>query len=220
MARRTSLHRKAEYICADLSSRPNFPLQSHGGPYILVTYAHFVRQWSMQTIQRSLKPLHRPVLVRLTPDDWLLWRSLRLQALTEAPYAFGSKLAEWQGVGDQEARWRERLASVSLNLIAVLNDCPLGMVSATQPDQSGNAELISLWVSPAGRGFGVGDALIEAVVQWAMKQEVRRISLDVTDGNQHATRLYLRHGFVQTGLAPFSPPEQPEYRLVKILGLQ
>ena len=39
MARRTSLHPKAEYICADLSSRPNFPLQSCGGPYI---YGRFV----------------------------------------------------------------------------------------------------------------------------------------------------------------------------------
>jgi len=29
---------KAEYICADLSSRPNFPLQSCGGPYILRSY--------------------------------------------------------------------------------------------------------------------------------------------------------------------------------------
>src|SRR5437899_4668444 len=38
MARRTSLQPKAEYICADLSSRPNFPLQSCGGPYILGTY--------------------------------------------------------------------------------------------------------------------------------------------------------------------------------------
>jgi len=28
-----------EYICADLSSRPNFPLQSCGGPYIPVTYS-------------------------------------------------------------------------------------------------------------------------------------------------------------------------------------
>jgi hypothetical protein len=37
MARRADLHPKAEYICADLSSRPNFPLQSCGGPYILVT---------------------------------------------------------------------------------------------------------------------------------------------------------------------------------------
>ena len=35
MARRTSLHPKAEYICADLSCRPNFPLQSRGGAYII-----------------------------------------------------------------------------------------------------------------------------------------------------------------------------------------
>jgi len=34
MARRTSLHSKAEYICADLSLDQNFPLQSCGGPYI------------------------------------------------------------------------------------------------------------------------------------------------------------------------------------------
>jgi transposase len=37
MARRVDLHLKAEYICADLSSQPNFPLQSRGGPYILST---------------------------------------------------------------------------------------------------------------------------------------------------------------------------------------
>ena len=34
LARRDDLHLKVEYICADLSSRPNFSLQSRGGPYI------------------------------------------------------------------------------------------------------------------------------------------------------------------------------------------
>jgi hypothetical protein len=34
LARRDDLQLKAEYICADLSSRPNFSLQSRGGPYI------------------------------------------------------------------------------------------------------------------------------------------------------------------------------------------
>jgi hypothetical protein len=38
LARRTSLQLKAVYICADLSSRPNFPLQSCGGPYIAGEY--------------------------------------------------------------------------------------------------------------------------------------------------------------------------------------
>jgi hypothetical protein len=37
MARREDLHSKAEYIAADLSPRPNFLLQSRGGPYIVGT---------------------------------------------------------------------------------------------------------------------------------------------------------------------------------------
>jgi len=46
MARRADLHSKAEYICADLSSRPNYPLQSCGGPYILGTDQRFAtRSW-------------------------------------------------------------------------------------------------------------------------------------------------------------------------------
>jgi hypothetical protein len=45
MARRTNLQPKAEYICADFSSRPHFPLQSCGGPYISVTrYAGFSKK--------------------------------------------------------------------------------------------------------------------------------------------------------------------------------
>lgn len=46
----------------------------------------------------------------LTPDDWPIWRELRLAALAEAPQAFGSRLADWQGEGDREERWRDRLS--------------------------------------------------------------------------------------------------------------
>ncbi|HEY0700829.1 MAG TPA: glycosyltransferase, partial [Micromonospora sp.] len=46
----------------------------------------------------------------LDPEDWRLWRVARLAALAEAPYAFGSQLADWQGPGDREERWRSRLS--------------------------------------------------------------------------------------------------------------
>ena len=45
----------------------------------------------------------------LEVEGWRAWRELRLEALAEAPNAFGSTLAEWQGAGDTEQRWRARL---------------------------------------------------------------------------------------------------------------
>lgn len=33
----------------------------------------------------------------LTTGDWRLFRGLRLEALRDAPYAFNTKLADWQG---------------------------------------------------------------------------------------------------------------------------
>ena len=169
---------------------------------------------------KILEVPQQALLVRLTPEDWPVWRRLRLQALREAPYAFGSKLADWQGAGDLEERWRERLSSVPLNLVAVLNKFPVGMVSATELDEDATVDLISLWVAPSGRGFGVGDALVEAVIKWASEQNASSVSLDVTEGNQQAIKLYLRHGFVDMGkLVLHNPEEKPERRFLKSLSL-
>lgn len=132
----------------------------------------------------------------LTADDWGAWRKMRLQALADAPGAFGSTLAEWQGAGDTEERWRRRLTDVPLNVLAFIEEEPAGMVSATALDASGTAELISMWVAPFARGRGVGDALIHAVVSWAQRQGARRVALDVVASNEPATALYRRNGFL------------------------
>ncbi len=118
-----------------------------------------------------------------------------MSALAEAPYAFGSTLAEWQGAGDTEQRWRARLASVPLNLIAHLDGNAAGIVSATAPDANLATELISLWVAPFARGRGVGDALVRAVIDWAVERKLRRVALDVVTTNETAIALYRRHGF-------------------------
>jgi RimJ/RimL family protein N-acetyltransferase len=137
---------------------------------------------------------------RISSNDWREWRELRLEALREAPYAYGSTLAQWQGDGDTEERWRHRLESVPFNVIAYLDERPAGIVSATHPDENASSELISMWVAPFARGRGAGDALVQSVVQWAHEQRLHRIALAVTVGNEHALALYSRHGFVDAGI--------------------
>ncbi|MEU6221162.1 GNAT family N-acetyltransferase [Streptomyces sp. NPDC047022] len=138
----------------------------------------------------------------LGPDDWRVWRELRLAALAEAPYAFGSTLAEWQGEGDREDRWRGRLAIPgSRNVVAVGGEGAraVGMVSGVPDESPDAAGLISMWVSPAVRGHGVGDRLIGEIAAWAVERGARILRLSVMPDNRAALALYERHGFVDTG---------------------
>jgi ribosomal protein S18 acetylase RimI-like enzyme len=135
----------------------------------------------------------------ITEESWEEWRALRLRALEESPEAFGSTLAGWQGSGDTEARWRERLASMPLNLLAELDghQDPVGMVSALPEDEA--VELLSLYVAAEARGYGVGDQLIEAVVAWVADTAPGPVMLRVRAANQRAMSLYRRHGFTDDG---------------------
>ncbi len=155
------------------------------------------------------------ILVRAVEiDHWQVWRDVRLAALSDAPYAFGSTFEDWRDA--DEDRWRQRLLSVPLNLIADLGDQPVGMVSATAAADR-EVELISMWVAPAGRGRAVGDALIQGVVSWARGQLADRVILAVREGNQHAISLYERNGFRDDGWASAPADPFPERRMV--LGL-
>jgi ribosomal protein S18 acetylase RimI-like enzyme len=149
---------------------------------------------------------------RVTSDAWEEWRLLRRQALEEAPYAFGSTLAEWSGSGDFEQRWRERLDAVPVNLIADCEGSAVGMMSVTDL-VDGEVEIISMWVSPSARGRGVGDALIRAGVDHAHAEGASRVGLDVAEVNEHAIKLYRRAGFADVGWATSSADRGPERRM-------
>lgn len=152
----------------------------------------------------------------LTADDWQVWRELRLRALEEAPYAFRSTVAEWSGEGDTEDRWRDRLSSVSLNLVALLGGRAAGMASGRSPDND-EVELISMWVAPDARRRGVATALIDAIAAWALDKGAARIALDVRDDNTAAIDLYKACAFVDVGESDNSEHDAPERRMVRLL---
>lgn len=135
---------------------------------------------------------------RLTPDQWRMWRTVRLRALEESPEAFGSTLVDWSGDRDVEQRWRERLEKVPANFIAYWGGAPVGQASGVATDRSGQVELISVWVAPEARGVGVGRGLLDAVREWARDQQAHSLVLSVKVGNAPAIALYEREGFELT----------------------
>lgn len=133
----------------------------------------------------------------LSPEDWPVWRDVRLAALADAPDAFKSRLEDWHRGGAK--RWRARLESPgSHNVIAFLDGEPVGLASGV-PGDGDAAELHSVWVSPLARGRGVANQLIAAVESWATRSSVSTLRLSVIPGNEPAIALYRRHGYQVTG---------------------
>lgn len=133
----------------------------------------------------------------VTADDWPLWRDARLAALSEAPHAFKSRLADWHRGGEEQ--WRARLELPgSHNIVVLLDGRAVGMARGI-PVAAGMCELRSVWVGPQVRGLGVGDRLVEAVATWARRSGATVLRLAVLPDNEPAAALYRRHGFVATG---------------------
>jgi putative acetyltransferase len=61
------------------------------------------------------------------------------------------------------------------------------------------AELHRLYLDAGVRGRGLGDALVQTILAWCRDNGVGRLLLWSDTRFVHAHRLYLRHGFRQTG---------------------
>lgn len=135
---------------------------------------------------------------RLSPDDWRLWRHVRLAALADAPYAYGSTLEREQGF--DEETWRGRLSAENGMTAVAFDDAePAGAIATFTPPETDVPMLVAAWAHPAHRGRGVADALVTEVLSWAKETGRTRVVLRVADGNERARSLFLRHGFVPTG---------------------
>ena len=133
----------------------------------------------------------------ITPDDWPLWRALRIAALTDAPHAFKTRLADWHN--GEEERWRARLEIPgAYHVAAMLDELAVGMASGL-PTDGDTRELRSVWVGSEARGHGVGTRLISAVEAWAQETGAATLKLAVIPGNEPAIVLYRRNGFVDAG---------------------
>jgi ribosomal protein S18 acetylase RimI-like enzyme len=137
-------------------------------------------------------------LHRVRPEDWRSHRDLRLEMLLDAPDAFWTQHADV--VDLDEAGWRDRIASVH-HVQARIDGVPVGSAGLYEDpyDPPGTATLVAMYVTPRGRGRGVGRRLVEAVLAEAAARGSERVVLEVTSHNASAIALYEGMGFRLTG---------------------
>ena len=147
---------------------------------------------------------------RLAAEEGLRLRTIRLRSLADAPDAFGSTYDE--AAARPPDRWAAQLREIP-TFVAVVDGEDVGIVRGARDDSRADAAwLISMWVAPEVRGQGVGEALIDAVVEWARASGARRLLLDVGDHNRPAIALYARKGFEPNGTTGSLPAPRSHIR--------
>jgi GNAT superfamily N-acetyltransferase len=140
---------------------------------------------------------------RFAAQEWRVYRALRLDALRDAPNAFGSTLAREEAFDDDV--WANRLASgaespAELPLVAEDGERAIGLAWARiAPEDPDVAALYQVWVDPEYRHRGVGRLMIDTVLDWARVVGVRQLLLSVALGPGSALEFYRRAGFLEIG---------------------
>jgi ribosomal protein S18 acetylase RimI-like enzyme len=141
-------------------------------------------------------------LDRISPRNVAVFREIRLRALQDSPTAFASTYADESQFTDEvwlrRAIWCTTDRSVGFLALAGTTGCGIVRGSLDDDDpQIGWVE--SMWVAPSNRRRGVGQLLVNAVIDWARDCGIGMLKLDVTKTNEAAIRFYKSLNFRDTG---------------------
>lgn len=96
-------------------------------------------------------------------------------------------------------QFKEELANVPKNrlyIVAVNEKTEIvGYAGVFSPDLSLDADVLTLTVAPAFRRQGIGRAMLRDLIEWAQERRAPAIYLEVREGNEEASPLYLSEGF-------------------------
>jgi ribosomal protein S18 acetylase RimI-like enzyme len=142
---------------------------------------------------------------RLTSDDALAYRELRLRALREHPHAFTSDWEEASTRPLEESR--QRLASAWVPFWGAFDEGGalagmVGLECASRAKERHKGTVVAMYVSREAAGRGVGRELLQALMLHARAIGLTDLVLTVTEGNSSAIRLYREAGFTAFGTEP------------------
>jgi GNAT superfamily N-acetyltransferase len=160
---------------------------------------------------------------RMRPDEGPRLKDIRLRALSDTPSAFSSTHAEEAARPDSHwvraAEFRSR-GDAAATFIAEVDGRWVGIAAGFRDEDAPDAvQLVSMWVDPDYRRFGLGRRLVATVTAWARQTGASRVELWVTRGNDPAARLYEEAGFVLTGetqVLPSDPCRDENHMLLSL----
>lgn len=143
---------------------------------------------------------------RIGPDDWELFRDIRLRSLADSPDAFGSTLERERAFTARD--WRRRLTGP----VCVVTD-PGPVAVGGLFDNDGVFTVWGMWTETSHRGRGHARRVLDALIAPDVAAE-----LHVNTANAAARTAYERYGFVGTGeIEPLRPgSEQRMERMVLV----
>jgi RimJ/RimL family protein N-acetyltransferase len=141
---------------------------------------------------------------RIRPADAARMRALRLEMLADSPLAFLETLAQAAARPHEDYRRRITQASAGRTLAQFVADPGRRLIGhaggTVMPEDPATTVVFAVYVTPARRGTGVLDELVEAVAAWSRWAGRHELMLEVVVGNDRAVRAYQRLGFTDTGV--------------------
>lgn len=141
---------------------------------------------------------------RIRPQDAARMRALRLEMLADSPLAFLEKLADAAARPHAEFAARVARNATGPYCAQFVADTGRRLVGhaggMAAPDEPGVTVIFAVYVTPAHRGTGLVERLIDAVAAWSRACGRPELLLEVVVGNYRAIRAYERLGFVDTGI--------------------
>lgn len=157
---------------------------------------------------------------QLQPDDWKIWKKIRLEALQNHPEAFGASYNEYLNriEDDYRANLRETFVLGAFAAGALVGTARFNADRAEKQKHRGY--MTAVYLKKEHRGRGIAGTLIEGIAEHA-RGRVIQLHCGVAVENTAAVKLYERHGFMIYGTEPrtimVDGKYYDEYFMVRVL---
>jgi ribosomal protein S18 acetylase RimI-like enzyme len=136
---------------------------------------------------------------RLTVDNWLAFKKIRLESFATDPQAFHPRQVA-EAATYSEEKWKEYMTKRNATVLVARNDKKIvGLIGSYKESE----EITVIWgtyVNQAARGNGIGKMLLNEIIKRIKTDKgTKKIKLWVGENQSAAMSLYKQFGFAIVG---------------------